>query len=377
MKKALINASVASMIYKFNMDNIELLRSMGYRVEVACNFSKDENPIKCEEIEKFKALLREMDVAYYETDCPRSILSLAKMFKTYKQLAKIINRGEYNLIHTQSPIGGVLCRLAARKARKKGTRVIYTAHGFHFYRSAPLPNWLFFYPVEKFCARYTDVLITINQEDYLLAQKKMKAKEVTYVPGVGIDLSRFERTAKDHKSKRQELNIPDDAILLLSVGELIARKNQETLIQAVSQIENVYLAIAGKGALFEKMDALISELGVQTRVKLLGYRADILDLCKSCDMFVFPSFHEGLPVSLMEAMASGMPCVVSNIRGNTDLIDENGGALFDPHSSEACKCCIEGVLCRDLASLGNYNKEKIKSFDISKVREQMAFIYQK
>lgn len=162
---------------------------------------------------------------------------------------------------------------------------------------------------------------------------------------------------------------------LLNIGELIPRKNQETLIRAVAEIDNIYLTIAGHGDLMEQLDELICRLGVSNRVKLLGYRTDISELCKSCDIFAFSSFHEGLPVSVMEAMASGLPVVCSRIRGNTDLIDENGGILFNLHSVEDCKNAINALLKEDLLKMGNYNMKKIKNYSYEKVNEIMLKIY--
>lgn len=374
MKKALMNASVASMIYKFNMDNIEILESLGYQVDVACNFGK-ENPITSQQIDKFRAILNEKNINVYETDCPRSVFAIGKMIKTYKKLKKIIDEGDYDLIHTQSPIGGVVCRLAARKARKNGTKVIYTAHGFHFYKGAPKKYWILFYPIEKMCSKYTDVLITINQEDYTLALQKMNAKETVYVPGVGVDVNKFATCKVDIKEKRDNLNISEDKIWLLNVGELMTRKNQEPLIRAIKEFPNVYLTIAGQGDLGEKFLSLIQELNIEDRVKLLGYRTDITELCEACDVFAFPSFQEGLSVALMEAMACGKPVICSKIRGNVDLIDENGGELFDPYNLNELKTALTKILNRNLNEIGFYNSQKIKNFDLAVVVDKMKNIY--
>lgn len=176
------------------------------------------------------------------------------------------------------------------------------------------------------------------------------------------------------QKKREELGIPLDARWLLNVGELIPRKNQETIIRAVAQIEGIYLTIAGKGVLFDELSSLIVELRVNDRVKLLGYRSDISELCKSCDIFAFPSFHEGLPVSVMEAMASGLPIACSNIRGNTDLVDENGGALFAPSNLNSCKVAIDKILSTDLRQMGHYNLKKVNTFSQKRVNEQMSDI---
>lgn len=375
MKKALMNASVASMIYQFNMNNIDILEGLGYQVDVACNFGK-ENPMKNTEIAKFKKNLMDRGIKIIETNCPRNPFAFKKLLSTYKQLKKLADTEKYDLIHTQSPIGGALCRIAFCKARKRGTKVIYTAHGFHFYKNAPLKNWLIYYPIEKICSYMTDVLITINKEDYKLAQQKMKAKQVVYVPGIGIDLDKFQTIQLDKKEIRRNLEIPDDAIWILAVGELSKRKNHEILIRAMEKFNNLYCTIAGQGYLKEKLVNLSKSLGMEERVKLLGFRTDIFELCEAADIFVFPSFQEGLPVALMEAMASGLPVVCSRIRGNIDLIDEGkGGELFDPSSCATLQQAINRILSKNLRDIGVYNKKKIRQFDMQIVMKKMETVY--
>lgn len=363
-KKVLLVATVVKKhINAFHIPLLKMLKEMGYTTYVAAknDFNDDE---VCE--------ISYCDY-YFNLPFERNPLKFRNIF-AYKELKKLIKKENFDVVHCHTPVGGMIARLACRKARKQGTRVFYTAHGFHFYKGAPLKNWLLYYPAEKFCAHFTDVLITINQEDYALAQKKMKAKKVVYVPGVGIDLQKFGNVTVDKAAKRKELGIPEEATWILNVGELIPRKNQETLIRAVAEIENIYLTIAGQGELTQHLIKVINELKVVDRVKLLGYRTDISELCKACDMFAFPSFHEGLPVAVMEAMASGLPVVCSNIRGNTDLIDEEGGILFDPYSVAECKDAIE-MMQKKMVEFGNYNEKKIKKYSCETVNKQMMHIF--
>lgn len=344
---------------------IQELIKKGYHVDIATNENNSPVPM----------YYREWGCNVYQIGTSRSPLSKGNLI-AIKQIRQLVAKNDYDIVHCHTPVAAMCTRLACRNARKKGTRVIYTAHGFHFYNGAPLKNWLMYYPVEKLCAYFTDVLITINQEDYALAQKKMKAKKVIYVPGVGIDLSKFNNVAVDKASKREELSIPENAMLLLSVGELNKNKNHETVIRAIADIPNVYYIIAGKGGLQKYLQSLIDELNLATRVRLLGFRKDIGELCATADVYAMPSFREGLSVALMEAMASGLPCVVSKIRGNTDLIDENGGTLFNPHSVEDCRASIKRLLLKDLYNLGRYNLNKIVKFSLDKVNEQMTAIYE-
>lgn len=375
MKRALVATSVASMVDQFLLPSVFLLKNSGYEVHILCNFYEG-NTCSDEQIKKLQAVLTDNDIKYFQVDFARNVTKITQNLSAYKQVSEIVKNNRYDLVHCHSPIGGLVTRLACRKVRKQGTKVIYTAHGFHFYKGAPLKNWMLYYPVEKLCSYFTDVLITINHEDYNLAKKKMKAKQVEYVPGVGIDLTKFGKNTFDKSAKRKELGIPDDAILLLSVGELNENKNHETVIRAIENLD-VYYIIAGTGSLDGHLQSIIDVLGMTNRVKLLGFRNDIGELCETADIFVMPSYREGLSVALMEAMANGMPCVVSNIRGNTDLIDENGGSLFEPHNIADCQKAIKKMLLSDIKNLGMYNLEKIKQFNVENINLKLKDIYSK
>lgn len=379
MKKVLMNASVASMILKFNMDNISILESMGYQVDVACNFGK-ENPISQEEIKKFRDVLNKKNIKAFETDCPRSIFAIGKMVKTYHQLKKIIDTGEYDLIHTQSPIGGVVCRLAARKARKNGTKVIYTAHGFHFFKGASVINWMIFYPIERICSRFNDVLITINKEDYQRA-KTFHSKKVEYIPGVGVDISRFNDCTISKHDKRVELGISDDAVVLLSVGELSSRKNHQVVIRALEKVNNpnIIYIIAGKGEDYEKYLDLAKECGVSDQLMLLGARMDVDELCVAADVFVHPSVREGLGIAPLEGMAAGLPLISSYVNGIKDYTKDNetGVCIENPLDVEAYASAIRKMMNPEFrVKCGGNNIEVANRFSLEASKEKMASIYQ-
>ena len=338
IKSALIVTSVASMVDQFIMPSIELLISMGYDVDVATNFVKGST---CSD-EKIKELITRLDgmnVDCYHIDFDRKVLDVRADIKSFKQLdavvcglAEPINKtrhhhikpqgdNTYSFIHSHSPIGGVVGRIEGKKRRIKN---IYTAHGFHFYDGAPLKNWLIFYPIEKHLSRFTDVLITINKEDYVRAKKKLKAKKTVYIPGIGIDVEKFRDIQVDRDKKRAELGVGVDDVMLLSVGELNVNKNHRVVVEALGlmddqQRSHLHYFIAGKDA--GQRDALV-KLAEEKKVNLhlLGFRTDIPELLKCADIFLLPSIREGLNVGLMEAMASGLPCIASDIRGNRDLI---------------------------------------------------------
>lgn len=374
MNRILILASVASMIDQFNMSNIKLLQQMGGVVDVACNFVNG-NTCSNEKISQLKEELQGMDVHYYQIDFARNITDVKQNFRAYKQVKSLMKNQKYQFVHCHSPIGGVIARIVGKMT---GTKVIYTAHGFHFYKGAPVINWLLFYPVEKICSYFTDVLITINQEDYMFAKNKMKAKQVLYIPGVGIDLQKFKSSSVDKKKKRAELNIPEDSIILFSVGELNKNKNHQIIIKALAKIKNekIHYCIAGRGEEENALLQLALSLGVQDKIHLLGFRTDVSELYQIADYFVFPSFREGLSVSLMEAMASGLPCAVSKIRGNVDLINEDGGTMFNPDSVAECIVAIEKLLNMDKNSMRRNNVKKIQEFSINNVSEKMRAIYE-
>ena len=378
MKRALVYASVASMIQQFNMDNIRLLIDCGYQVDVACNM-KQGSTITIEKIESMKQELEMMGVKIYHIPIPRKITAVGEIIESFNFTRKLINEREYALIHCHSPIGGMICRLANRCSnRYRNSKMIYTAHGFHFFKGAPKRNWLLFYPVEWICAHFTDVLITINQEDYALAQKKFKHTEVVYVPGVGVDTKKFRSNLPKKNDLRQSLGIDNNDILLVSVGELSTRKNHEVVIRALAQIGNSSLKyiICGLGSLQDYLEKLVSDLQIESQVFFLGYRSDIADILNISNIYVFPSLQEGLPVALMEAMACGKAVVCSSIRGNLDLIDSRGGAVFNPKSVDECAIAIEKVLKLDTNKLGEHNVEKIRRFSKENINSIMLNLYQ-
>ena len=375
--RAMILASVASMIDQFNMNNIQLLLDNGYDVDVVCN-CKDGNNISQERVKFLINSLAQKGVVVFDVPIPRKIHDVKGIRKSISILKGMANEKEYTLLHCQSPIGSVVARWAFKKSRKCGTKVVYTAHGFHFYKGAPLANWVLFFPIEKLFSRYTDSLITINKEDYAFAKKHMKHLKVYYVPGIGVDTAYFGQVV-DKAEKRNNFSIDTDKVIVLSVGETNTNKNHEVIIKALSKLNHddiVYL-IVGVGR--EKENTLI-ELADSGKVdlRLLGYRTDVKDIYQMADIYAFPSFREGLSVSLMEAMASGLPCVASNIRGNTDLVDDGkGGFLCEPTDIDGFAQRINDlVIDKDKRKIfSNYNLKKIKDFDKENVMKKVSRVY--
>ena len=372
MKKVLFVATVVKThIMEFHIPYLKMFKEMGWETAVAAR-NDYENPADC--------VIPYCDT-YYNIPFERNPLKPGNL-KAYKELKHIIDEGEYDIIHCHTPVGAMLTRLAAKQARKQGTKVFYTAHGFHFYKGAPAINWILYYPVEKWLSRYTDVLITINKEDYERA-KTFKAGKVCYVPGVGIDLKKFNVGYVNKEQKRKEIGVSADDFVLLSVGELIPRKNHEVVIRALSvlkqldKLNHIEYVICGRGAYETDLKKLAEGLDVADHVHFLGYRNDISEICNCADLFVFMSHQEGLPVALMEAMACGLPAVCSNIRGNTDLIEDGVTGLLANNTPEEVAQSIskmksDTALRNRVASAA---LQKIKQFDLSSVEDEMSKIY--
>lgn len=375
--KALVLASVASMIDQFNMNNIQILLDLGYEVEVAANFVNG-GTITEERVADLKKRLAAMSVTVHHVPIPRKISRLGDIFISYRQVKGLCKQKQYRIVHCQSPIGGVIARLAARDCRKKGTKVIYTAHGFHFYKGAPAVNWLLYYPIEKICSYWTDVLITINKEDYAFAKKNMSAKNVVYIPGVGVDVAGFELKNYDKGQKKKELGLKEDAVVILSVGELNENKNHEIIVKAIAKLHNsnIHYLIAGQGPNEGKLMELARKLGVN--LHLLGYRTDITELYHVADIFALPSKREGLSVALMEAMACGLPCMVSKIRGNVDLIEDGeGGYLCEPGAVDGFALAMKNLINNEILreKFGKENIKKITGCDVENINQKMKNIY--
>ena len=375
--KALVVASVASMIQQFNMHNIQLLLDQGYIVDGVCN-CKEGNTISDEKVKEMVRELAEKGVSVTHVPIPRKIYDIKGIFKSIKQIRKMCKKEKYALMHCQSPIGSVVARAAAIKARKNGMKVIYTAHGFHFYKGAPKKNWIIFYQIEKVFSYVTDVLITINKEDYTFAKKHMNAKQVEYLPGVGIDTEKFWLENFDEETKRAELGITKNDLMILSVGELNKNKNQEVIIRAIAKLNDsrIHYFIAGRGDKEEYLRNLAKSLGVN--LQLLGYRTDIIELLNTADIFALPSLREGLSVALMEAMSAGLPCIVSRIRGNVDLIEEGkGGYLCEPDDVDGFKNRIGELMFKSKkkTEFSKFNRERITFFDIKEINDKMKLIY--
>ncbi len=370
MKKVLFTATVDSHILQFHLPFLKLFKDKGYEVHVATN-GTEEIPY--------------CDVKH-TVSFERSPFKINNL-KAIKQLKKIIEEEKFDIIHTHTPMGSVVTRLAAKNARKKyHTRVIYTAHGLHFFKGAPLKNWIMFYPVEKYLSKYTDTLILINQEDYELCKRKFKkCKDIQYVPGVGIDEEKFNFTMTEEEKLelRESLGLKKDDFVMIYPAEISKRKRQEWLINSISNLlkanNNIHLLLPGQDSLNGKCQDLVKKINLEQQIHFLGYRKDIPRLLKISDLAVSSSNQEGLPVNIMEAMYVGLPIVATNCRGNRDLV-QNGinGYLVEINNHVRFTNLIYDIFsCKNISEKFSYeNNKKIKKFLLDKISISIFEIYE-
>lgn len=360
-------------INSFMRSAIIAARQLGYEFTIACNMDGADKVLYAEDCETY-------GIRAVHVDFVRNPLS-GRNAKAIRQLSALMKSEHFDVIHCNTPVGGLVGRICAHCVR--GVRVIYQAHGFHFWKGAPLINWLVYYPVEWILSYWTDILITINCGDYALARSKFRKPKLQYVHGVGVDLSRFKARSEESSSWegiRDAIGITADKILLISVGELNENKNHEVVIRALAKCSqsNVHYAIAGAGELKEHLEKLADDLGISQRVHFLGFRSDMPDVYRAADVFVFPSKREGLPSVVMEAMASSLPCIVSRIRGNVDLIAENeGGYLFNADNSEELASCIDKAIAEQewWPSMAAINRKNVLAFDLDVAVSELKAIY--
>ena len=366
MKKVLFTATVDSHILHFHLPYLKLFKENGYKVHVATN--GDEEIPFCD--------------VKHKISFERSPLKINNL-KAIKDLKKIIDKENFEIIHTHTPMGSVVTRLAAMSARKKGTRVIYTAHGFHFFKGAPKKNWIIFYPIEKIMSRVTDDLILINQEDYNLAKEKFHAKRTHLVPGVGVDPNKFNFDfPEEEKAKlRKSLGLKKTNFVMIYPAELSKRKNQKMLIEVMQKLvkknKKFKLLLPGKDSFNGKYQEMVKEYKLENNIKFLGYRQDIPKLLRISNLSVSSALQEGLPVNLLEAMQVGMPIVATDCRGNRDLVvEEKNGYIVDIDNVDAMEDRIYKIYKeKNRKHYKDANEKLIKKYVLDTVLSSVEEIY--
>lgn len=372
MRKVLFVATVVKKhINVFHIPYLKWFKENGFETHVCAknDFEEDEENITIPYCDH-----------YYNIPFERSPFKTNNI-NVYKKLKLLIEENCYEIIHCHTPMGGALTRLAAKESRNRGTKVIYTAHGFHFFKGAPFKNWGIFYPIEKYLSKYTDCIITINKEDYKIA-KRFNAKSTKIVNGVGINISKFKPQNEEIKRNlRKEYGLENNDFILVYAGELSYRKHQDLLINVIhrlSKYPNIKLLLVGEGILEEKYKEQVNKLKVNNKVKFLGFRNDVNKLMILSDIAVSSSRQEGLPVNIMEAMATGLPLVVTDCRGNRDLVSDNeNGFVVGINDIEVFATKIETLYNNKnlMQKFSKKNLEFIHRYTLEEISNEMENIY--
>ncbi len=318
--KILLVANVAKEhVNKFHIPTIKYLQSKGCMVDVAC--SVDEDVPAGNHI--------------YNMSWKRSPFTL-QTFRGIGELKKLIAKNNYDIIYCHTPVGGLVARIASRTARKKGTKVVYCAHGLFYFKDAPLANWLM-YPLDRLMAKMTDMFITINPEDYERVKKDFNPNMlVKMIHGIGANFDRLNIDNPENVKKvyRTDMGIPQDAEVLIYVAEILKNKNQQMLIRALKELHNIgrkmYLLLPGPDHSKGEFHRLAAELGLKDYVKFLGWRNDIGQLMAASDMCVASSIREGFGINLVEAQYCHLPVVAVANRGHKTIIRDGENGLLVP-----------------------------------------------
>ncbi len=366
MKRLLLTCTDL-MAIQFLVPHVKYLSQNGFSVELACSAVGG----RMDELRQ--ALQGVAEVR--QVHLVRSPFSPGNR-RGYGELKGIIDGQRWDVIWTNEPVMGVMTRLAARGARKRGTKVVYMVHGFHFYHGAPARNWLLYYPVERYCSRLCDMIITINQEDFQRA-KTFHANRVEKINGIGLDTQKFSACQSDRHEKRISLGIPEDAFFVVSVGELKVHKNHKVMIRALAKTGNpqMYYGICGTGEGLQPLQSLARKLGVGERVKFFGYRKDVPEILHCADLFAFPSKRDGLGLAALEAMAAHLPLLTSNIRGVSDYVFDGvtGYRCAPDDAAGFAKGLARYFADRKLCSqIGENNAGAAKKYDICKIEKDVC-----
>lgn len=376
MDNALIVTTIGGFVPHFEMNNVKILQDMGYVIHYASDFN---NPV----YECNKETLYQMGIKLHQIDIKKSPRCVYSNIKAIYELVRIIDDNNITLIHCHNPMGGFTARVAAHISRKK-PHVIYTAHGFHFYKGAPVINWIAYYPVERLLARWTDVIVTINKEDYVLAGKFHLKRDgfVVHINGVGIDMDKFSPDKEKRRDKRKELGIPENAFHIVTVAELNSNKNQAVIINAIALMNNpdTHYTICGDGPEKNRLESIIKTDNLEHQIQLLGYRHDVAEILKTADVFAFPSRREGLGLAAIEALACGVPVVASNNRGTREYIKNEINGIFCHTDNTEDYIDAFNRLYQDKEyrlKLASECRNSIEEYDYRKIMKVMKIVYQR
>lgn len=365
--KILYTATVLSHICQFHLPYLQTLQEAGVEVHVAARDNlAEKNGLQLKYADR-----------YFNIPFQRSPKD-SRNLKAYTQLKELLKKEHYDVIVCNTPMGGIITRLAAQAMRRQGTKVVYMAHGFHFYQGAPKKNWLVFYPIEKFMARYCDVLITINEEDYTLARKKFHTK-VEHIHGVGVSAERYHPVSDvERREMRKAEGLSDNDFVILCTGELNQNKDQKTLIAAAAKLKNTIpnlkVLLAGNGPLEQALRDQIQAEHLENVVKLLGYRTDLEKVVPAVDLVVSCSHREGMPLNIIEAMLCEKPVVAAVNRGHKELVDHGvTGYLVSPSDVDGLSKCIFNLSldAEKRTKMGRAGYDKAFQYTVDAVRREL------
>lgn len=369
MKKLLITSTELMMI-QFLVPHVKYLSEQGWHVEIACS----EVGGRMDDVRNaLEGVVKKIHILRLE----RSPLSPRNMLG-YQDMRMLLKENRYDIIWTNEPVMGVVTRLAANKYRRKGTRVLYMCHGFHFYKGASKVNWAIYYPIERVMSRFCDTIVTINREDEARA-KTFHCPRVEYIHGIGVNTDRL-HNRNEQSDIRAELGLKKEDFLVLSVGELNENKNQQVILRAIAQLNDpdIHYLLCGKGDRRDALEALAKELGIEKNVHFLGYRKDVVDICAQADVFAHPVRREGLGLAPLEAMYCGLPLVASDTRGIQDYtISSKSGFLCNSEDVTGFASAIRRLkenpeLC---SSCGAFNRNTVKQFCLEQVKKEVSELF--
>ncbi|MBR2795173.1 MAG: glycosyltransferase family 4 protein [Solobacterium sp.] len=362
--KILFCTTLDLQIKTFHWRTIDALSAMGHTVDAVTN-----GPYTIDSIH------RKYTVPFHRNPLHPDNL------KAERQLIQMMEENRYDIISCHSPTAGFYGRKAASRFDAK---IIYTAHGFHFWKGSPVINQVAYKNMERLAAHWTDVLVTINPEDYEAAKTFTYRNNggPVYIPGVGVDVRGIQAQKEEKSVIRKELGIDEDAFVLYSIGELIPRKNHRFVIDTLKKEFRIdpklHYVIAGNGQLTEELGDYLKKTGLEKQVHLLGFRKDARKLLYGMDVFVFPSLQEGLPVAVMEAMAAGLPVIASDICGSHDLIRSGeNGYLFPVNDAELFRRQLKDLRSSEekRAAFSEQELKDIEPYSIEVVEPQILALY--
>ena len=366
MKKVLYVTTVSRTINAFLIPHINMLLDNGYEVHCACSIDK---PVDKE--------LQRRGVKIFEVPFSRNPLGIGNI-KAFIKLEELQRINDYDIVHVHTPIAAIYGRLL--KLNFPSLRIIYTAHGYHFLKGASKLGWILYYPIEKIMAKFTDVTININKEDYEITKEKLKPKKCYLLNGVGLDLDKYKKlSSKEIQEKRKEFGLKDKDFVVLMIAEINKNKNHIQLINAMDILKdkypNIKVLCIGDGTLKESLEKQIILRNLQNNIFMLGYRLDVNKLINISDIGILLSRREGLPRNIMEFMACGRKVIATDIRGCRDLIcDETIGTLVNVDDYESTAKAIEKYYILNDKSF-EVSKE-IRKYDIESINSELLKIYE-